>query len=436
MSKLFEFDVFEFEVGVVGLGYVGLPVAVEFGKVTPTLGFDISSNRISQLKSGLDSTLEVSKEQLASAVKTIYSNDPKDLSKCQFIIVCVPTPVDLSNQPDFTPLIKASESVGKCLKSGMTVIYESTVYPGATEEICVPILERESGLKWKKDFFIGYSPERINPGDTVHTLSSVVKVVAGDTTDTLLKVANLYRKIIKAGVFEATSIAVAEAAKVLENTQRDINIALINECAMIFQKMGIDTRSVLEAARTKWNFLDFRPGLVGGHCIGVDPYYLTYKAQAIGVHPQVILAGRAVNDGMAKFVAEQTVKLMVKNKVPLTQSKVAIYGLTFKENVQDIRNSKVIDIYRELKEYGVSCIVIDPVCKPEDALEEFELELTKDPKGHEFDAIILAVAHRVFLDKGLDTLLHGLKKRGVFVDVKAAYSFKELQDKDLVYWRL
>lgn len=355
-------------IAVVGLGYVGLPLAVEFGKSNQTIGFDLSESKINSYKEHIDPTGEVSTEDLRKADKLVCTTDANSLKNADFIIIAVPTPVDESHQPDFTPLIKSSETVGKNLKRGAIVVYESTVYPGATEEICIPILERFSGLKWKEDFNVGYSPERINPGDKERTVTKIVKVVSGDTPVTLKKVRDTYEKIITAGVYCANSIKVAEAAKVIENTQRDLNIALMNELAIIFDKLSIDTLEVLEAAGTKWNFLPFRPGLVGGHCIGVDPYYLTHKADMIGYHPQVILAGRRINDSMGKYIAEQTVKKMIAANISIKGSKILVMGLTFKENCPDLRNSKVIDVIKELESYGVNIIVHDPLVSSIDAI--------------------------------------------------------------------
>ncbi len=362
-------------VAVVGLGYVGLPLAVEFGKQFRTIGFDLSHAKIDAYTRHVDPTGEVSSEDLKAATRLEVTTDAARLKDADFVVVAVPTPVDDAHNPDFSPLVGASTSVGRNLKPGAIVVYESTVYPGATEEICIPILERESGLTWKKDFFVGYSPERINPGDKERTLTKIVKVVSGDTPATLDTVAQMYGAVIKAGVYKASSIAVAEAAKVIENTQRDLNIALMNELSLIFHKIGIDTLEVLEAAGTKWNFLPFRPGLVGGHCIGVDPYYLTHKADKLGYHPQVILAGRRINDGMGKFIAEQTVKQMINTGSPVKGAHVIVLGLTFKENCPDLRNSKVIDVIRELESYGCTVHVHDPVAEPDEAVHEYGVRL-------------------------------------------------------------
>jgi UDP-N-acetyl-D-glucosamine/UDP-N-acetyl-D-galactosamine dehydrogenase len=363
-------------IAVVGLGYVGLPLAVEFGKRYPTIGFDLSKAKIDAYRRGVDPTGEVSARDFAAAERLEVTSDATQLKRANFIVVAVPTPVDEAHQPDFSPLLGASESVGKNLAHGAVVVFESTVYPGATEEICVPVLERHSGMRWQRDFFVAYSPERINPGDREHTLTKITKIVAGDTPETLERVADVYSSIIAAGVHRASSIKVAEAAKVIENTQRDLNIALMNELALIFHKIGIDTTEVLQAAGTKWNFLPFRPGLVGGHCIGVDPYYLTHKADKLGYHPQVILAGRRINDGMGKYVAEQTVKQMIQAGFPVKSAKINVLGLTFKENCPDLRNSRVIDVVRELQSYGADVYVHDPVADVAEAMHEYGVTLT------------------------------------------------------------
>jgi UDP-N-acetyl-D-galactosamine dehydrogenase len=423
-------------IAVVGLGYVGLPVAVAFGRTARTIGFDISQARVTELKSGHDSTLEVTDEELKAASKLEFTTVPEKLALADFVIVCVPTPVDGANKPDFTPLVKSSETVGKNLKPGAIVVYESTVYPGATEEVCVPVLEKFSGKKWKKEFFVGYSPERINPGDKQHKLSSIKKIVAGDTPKTLAALSAIYGSIIKAGIHEAESIKVAEAAKIIENTQRDINIALINECSMIFNRMNIDTQAVLEAAGTKWNFLGFRPGLVGGHCIGVDPYYLTHKAEMLGHHARVILAGRSINDGMGKYIAEQTVKTMLKRGIQVRNSKVLVMGLTFKEDVPDLRNSKVIDVIRELSEYGVECIVHDPMALPEEAKHEYGVDLVKWNDIPKCDSVIAAVSHREYRENGLRMISEKINKGGVIVDVKSMYDRQKINDLGFIVWRL
>jgi UDP-N-acetyl-D-glucosamine/UDP-N-acetyl-D-galactosamine dehydrogenase len=386
---------------VIGLGYVGLPLAIEFGKKRPVVGFDINLQRISALAAGVDSTLEVSTSELAAARELRFSAEERDLATCNTFIVTVPTPIDAYKRPDLTPLIKASETVGKALKPGDVVIYESTVYPGATEEDCVPVLERLSGLQFNKDFFCGYSPERINPGDKLHRLPDIRKVTSGSTPDVALFVDALYRSVITAGTYPAESIRVAEAAKVIENTQRDLNIALINELAIIFNRMGIDTEAVLNAAGTKWNFLPFRPGLVGGHCIGVDPYYLTHKAESLGYHPQVILSGRRINDGMGAYVSGQLVKAMLKKRRQLDRARVLVLGLTFKENCPDIRNTRVVDVVKELEDYGLSVDVHDPWASSADAKHEYGLELVAQPLAGAYDGIILAVAHNSFRDMGI-----------------------------------
>jgi UDP-N-acetyl-D-glucosamine/UDP-N-acetyl-D-galactosamine dehydrogenase len=410
------------KIAVIGLGYVGLPLAVEFGKQRPTIGFDININRIEELRAGRDDTLEVSAEELASAKHLLITADPEVLSEASTFIVTVPTPIDEHKQPDLTPLIKASETVGQALKRGDTVIYESTVYPGATEEDCVPVLERLSGLKYNVDFFCGYSPERINPGDKAHRLTTIVKVTSGSTPETADKVDALYASIITAGTFKAESIRVAEAAKVIENTQRDLNIALINELAIIFNRMGIDTEAVLEAAGTKWNFLPFRPGLVGGHCIGVDPYYLTHKAEALGYHPQVILAGRRINDGMGAYVASQMVKAMLKRRIHVDGARVLVLGLTFKENCPDLRNTRVVDVVAELRGYGVQVDVHDPWVDAEAARAEYSLDLSATPEIGAYDGIVLAVAHDVFRSAGPEALSNYGRVGAIFCDLKSVFA--------------
>lgn len=384
------------KIAIIGLGYVGLPLAVEFGKIRAVVGFDIHQARIDALKLGQDHTLEVSESELASAQLLQFSHHVEDLQDCKIFIVTVPTPIDQYRQPDLTPLIKASETIGKVLKKGDIVIYESTVYPGATEEDCVPVLERVSGLKFNQDFFAGYSPERINPGDKTHRVTNIRKVTSGSTPEIADLVDALYNQIIVAGTHKAASIKVAEAAKVIENTQRDVNIALINELALIFNKMGIDTEEVLQAAGTKWNFLPFRPGLVGGHCIGVDPYYLTHKAQSIGYHPEIILAGRRLNDSMGAYVATQLVKAMLKKKIQVDGARILVMGLTFKENCPDLRNTKVVDILAELKEYNIEVDVYDPWVDAAEAQHEYGIGIIAAPKDGQYDAIILAVAHEQF----------------------------------------
>ena len=416
-------------IGVIGLGYVGLPLAVEFGKSIEIIGFDINEGRIKELENGHDRTLEVESEDLAKAIKLQYTSDITDLKKCNYYIVTVPTPIDKNKRPDLSPLIKASETVGKVLSAGDIVIYESTVYPGATEEECVPVLEKHSGLAFNKDFFCGYSPERINPGDKVHTFTTIKKVTAGSTPEVGKKVDELYKKVVTAGTHLASSIKVAEAAKVIENSQRDINIAFVNELAVIFNRMGIDTLEVLEAAGTKWNFLPFRPGLVGGHCIGVDPYYLTHKAQEIGYNPEIILSGRRLNDNMGSFVAGQIVKLMIKKEQRIAGSKALMLGITFKENCPDIRNSRVIDIINELTEFGVKVDTYDPWANPKEVKNEYGISLVSEEqlktKGT-YDAIVLAVAHDSF--KELD--IRALKKNSSIVyDVKGVLPMEEIDER-------
>lgn len=406
------------KLAVVGLGYVGLPLAVEFGKSRSVIGFDINQARISALESGHDSTLEVSDEELLSSKKLEFSNDLERLADCNVFIVTVPTPIDEHRQPDLTPLIKASETIGKVLKTGDVVIYESTVYPGATEEDCVPVLERVSGLKFNIDFFAGYSPERINPGDKEHRVTTIVKVTSGSTPEVSLFVDALYNEIIVAGTHRASSIKVAEAAKVIENTQRDLNIALINELAIIFNKMGIDTESVLKAAGTKWNFLPFRPGLVGGHCIGVDPYYLTHKAQAIGYHPEIILAGRRLNDSMGAYVVSQLVKEMLKRRIHVDGARVLIMGLTFKENCPDLRNTRVVDIIKELAEYNIAVDVYDPWVSVDEAEHEYGITTIGEPENNFYDGVVIAVAHEEFRELGVDKIRGYGKKDHVLYDLK------------------
>jgi UDP-N-acetyl-D-galactosamine dehydrogenase len=423
-------------IAVVGLGYVGLPLAVEFGKKYRTIGFDLSQAKIDAYKRHVDPTGEVSTELLQASTGFEPSTDAATLREADFVVVAVPTPVDDAHNPDFTPLIGASRSVGRNLKPGAIVVYESTVYPGATEEVCIPILEKESGLKWQKDFWVGYSPERINPGDKLHTLTTITKVVSGDCADTLAKVAEVYASIITAGVYKASSIKVAEAAKVIENTQRDLNIALVNELSLIFHRIGIDTTEVLQAAGTKWNFLPFRPGLVGGHCIGVDPYYLTNKAERMGYHPQVILAGRRINDGMGKFIAEQTIKELIRLGAPVKGGHVIVQGLTFKENCPDLRNSKVIDVIHELESYGVTVHVHDPVADPAEAMHEYGVELVEWAHLPKANAIVAAVAHDELAQRPIDALLTKLAPGGLYVDVKAQADRAALEARGIHVWRL
>jgi UDP-N-acetyl-D-galactosamine dehydrogenase len=412
------FDLATTRIGIVGLGYVGLPLAVEFGKRFPTLGLDINEARIRELQAGVDSTLEVSPEELELAKQLRYTNHPEYLVNCNTYIITVPTPVDEYKRPDFGPLIGASTTVGRLLKPGDVAVYESTVYPGATEEVCVPILERESGLRFNVDFFAGYSPERINPGDREHRLTTIRKITSGSTPQAAEFVDALYRSIITAGTHRASSIRVAEAAKVIENTQRDVNIALVNELALLFNRLGIDTEEVLLAAGTKWNFLPFRPGLVGGHCIGVDPYYLTHKAQEIGYHPEMILAGRRVNDGMGAYVVQRVVKLMNQRRIPVMDANVLVMGLTFKENCPDLRNTRVVDIVRELRDYNARVDVHDPWVNPGEAVHEYGVELIAQLKPGHYDAIILAVAHRQFREMGAAGIRTLGKPDSVLFDVK------------------
>lgn len=409
------------KLAVIGLGYVGLPLAVEFGKQRQLIGFDISENRINTLKAGHDTTLEVSDEELAQATGLRFTHQVEDIAECNIYIVTVPTPINESKQPDLTPLLKASETIGKVLKKGDIVIYESTVYPGATEEDCVPILEQHSGLVFNQDFFAGYSPERINPGDKKHRVANILKVTSGSTPEVAEKVDKLYKTIITAGTYKASSIRVAEAAKVIENTQRDVNIALINELAIIFNKLGIDTEEVLKAAGTKWNFLPFRPGLVGGHCIGVDPYYLTHKAQSIGHHPEIVLAGRRLNDGMGEYVASELVKAMLKKGIKVHGGHVLVMGLTFKENCPDTRNTRVVDVIAELEEYGVNVHVYDPWACPQEAQAAYGIELITEHEEiptNQYDGILLAVAHEQFKTLGAEAIRAWGKQPHVLYDLK------------------
>jgi len=410
----------EKKIAIIGLGYVGLPLAVEFGKQRATIGFDISAKRVDELNHGKDHTLECSPEELLEAKHLSYAANPTDIQQAQIFIVTVPTPVDRSNRPDMTALIKASETVGRCLKLGDIVIYESTVYPGATEEVCVPLLEKFSGLKFNQDFYCGYSPERINPGDKEHRLPSIKKITSGSTPEVAEEIDQLYKQIITAGTHKASSIKVAEAAKVIENTQRDVNIALINELSLIFNKLGIDTLEVLQAAGTKWNFLPFRPGLVGGHCIGVDPYYLTHKAQEVGYHPEVILAGRRINDSIPVHVADEVIKLMLRKCLPVLNSKVLVLGLTFKENCPDVRNTKVVDIVKALQSYNTRVDIYDPWVNVEDAEHEYGLRCLADcPALGHYDAIILAVGHQEFIAMGAQGIKAFGKLGAVIYDVKS-----------------
>ena len=410
------------KIAIIGLGYVGLPLAVEFGKKRPVVGFDIHQGRIEALKQGHDSTLEVDDEELASAKHLSYSHNLDDLKACNVFIVTVPTPIDEHKKPDLTPLVKASETIGKVLKKGDIVIYESTVYPGATEEDCVPVLEKVSGLKFNQDFFAGYSPERINPGDKEHRVTTIRKVTSGSTPEIAEVVDKLYNEIITVGTHKASSIKVAEAAKVIENTQRDLNIALINELALIFNKMDIDTEAVLLAAGTKWNFLPFRPGLVGGHCIGVDPYYLTHKAQSIGYHPEIILAGRRLNDSMGEYVSSQLVKSLLKKRIQVDGAKILLLGLTFKENCPDLRNTKVVDIIKELKEYNIEVDVYDPWIDPKEAEHEYGITPITSLENGKYDGVILAVAHKQFKEMGIDAIRKLGKPAHVVYDLKYLFA--------------
>jgi len=406
------------KISIIGLGYVGLPLAVEFGKKYQTVGFDINKSRVSELKNGIDGTLEVSESELLEASGLVYSCDVKDLKNSNFYIVTVPTPIDGHNQPDLTPLIKASEMLGGVVKKGDVIVYESTVYPGATEDVCIPVVEKYSGLTFNVDFFAGYSPERINPGDKEHRVTNILKVTSGSTPEIATIVDDLYRSIIIAGTHKASSIKVAEAAKVIENTQRDVNIALINELSIIFNKLEIDTYEVLKAAGTKWNFLPFRPGLVGGHCIGVDPYYLTHKAESVGYHPEMILAGRRLNDGMGAYVVSQLVKGMLKKRIHVDGAKVLLMGLTFKENCPDLRNTKVIDIVNELKEYNIDVDVMDPWCSNEESTREYGIQLTENPINNNYDAVIITVAHDKFKELGYENIQKLGKENFVLYDLK------------------
>ena len=425
------------KIAIIGLGYVGLPLAVEFGKKYPTTGFDINGPRIAALISGHDSTLEVDEAELKQATQLNYTTDIEQLKSCNIYIVTVPTPIDSHKRPDLTPLEKASETVGKVLSKGDIVIYESTVYPGATEEVCVPILERHSGLTFNKDFYCGYSPERINPGDKEHRVTTIKKVTSGSTPEIADIVDNLYKSIITAGTHKASSIKVAEAAKVIENTQRDLNIALMNELAIIFERLGIDTLEVLKAAGTKWNFLPFRPGLVGGHCIGVDSYYLTHKAEILGYHPQVIQAGRRINDGMAAYVAQQTIKQMIRSGTNIRGAKVIVLGLTFKENCSDLRNSKVADLVKELQEFGCEVYVHDPLAEAEQALHEYGITLREwHQLPQNADAIVAAVSHAKYTTQPVANLLAPLKRCGVFIDIKSAYMPEAITATGAYLWRL
>ena len=420
----------DLKIAIIGLGYVGLPLAVEFGKQVPVIGFDIHQKRIDELKSGQDHTLEVSPEELKQASKLSYSADLAELKNCNFFIVTVPTPIDDFKQPDLTPLIKASSSIAKVLKKGDVVVYESTVYPGATEEVCIPVLEKQSGLKFNQDFFAGYSPERINPGDKLHRVTNILKITSGSTPEIADFVDQVYNLVIEAGTHKAPSIKVAEAAKVIENTQRDVNIALINELALIFNKLGIDTEDVLKAAGTKWNFLPFRPGLVGGHCIGVDPYYLTHKAQSVGLHPEIILAARRLNDRMGEYIATQLIKEMVKKRIQVVGSKILVMGLSFKENCPDIRNTKIIDMVKALKEYDLDLDIYDPWVDSKEVEREYGLAPVSELVPNTYDAIILAVAHDQFMQMSVEDF-HNLGR-----ELYVLYDLKYILDKEVTDIRL
>ncbi|MDM1251010.1 nucleotide sugar dehydrogenase [Acinetobacter johnsonii] len=427
----------DLKIAVIGLGYVGLPLVVEFGKKVPVVGFDIHTTRIEELKIGQDHTLEVSPEELSQATNLTYSANLEDLKSCNFFIVTVPTPVDEVNRPDLTPLKKASETLGKVIKKGDIVVYESTVYPGATEEVCIPVLEKISGLKFNQDFFAGYSPERINPGDKVNTLTKIKKITSGSTPEVADKVDAVYASIITAGTHKASSIKVAEAAKVIENTQRDLNIALVNELSVIFDRLGIDTIDVLEAAGSKWNFLPFRPGLVGGHCIGVDPYYLTHKAEEVGYHPQVILAGRRINDNMARYVARNTIKRMLQNGIDVPRAKVGVLGVTFKENCPDIRNSKVADLIKEFEAWGAQVVVADPWADAEEVKHEYGIELGQVNAEHPVDALVIAVGHNEFRSLSAAELKSYVRSnKPVLADVKGLFDRTTLAEQGFTVFRL
>jgi UDP-N-acetyl-D-galactosamine dehydrogenase len=425
----------ETRVAVIGLGYVGLPLAVGFGRQLPTLGFDINKARVAELKDFRDHTLETTAEELKATKHLRVSSDPADLRDCNVFVVTVPTPIDDAKRPDLSPLESASRTVGKAIRPGGVVIFESTVYPGATEEVCVPIIERESGLKYNVDFYAGYSPERINPGDKQHRLETITKVTSGSTPEAADFVDALYRRVVTAGTHKASSIRVAEAAKVIENTQRDLNIALITELALIFHRLGIDTSEVLAAAGTKWNFLPFRPGLVGGHCIGVDPYYLTTKAQQLGYQPEVITAGRRINDNVGRFIAQRLVKLLVNADVPVKGARVGVLGITFKEDVTDIRNSRVPDIVRELQEFGINALVHDPIASPAEVKHEYGITLASFEELRALDAVVLAVSHKAYGELGIDRIVSTLRDGGIVVDVKSAFEPSKI-DKRVRYWSL
>lgn len=435
--RMFVMYLKKMKIGIVGLGYVGLPLAVEFGKNFLTVGFDINQKRIDELNQYQDHTLEVTSEELKQSLHLSYTTSLNKLKECNFFIVTVPTPIDNVNRPDLLPLQKASETIGNVLKKGDIVVYESTVYPGATEEVCIPILEKVSGLKFNVDFFAGYSPERINPGDKVNTLTKIKKITSGSTPEIAEIVDSVYASIITAGTHKASSIKVAEAAKVIENTQRDLNIALVNELSVIFERLGIDTLDVLEAAGSKWNFLPFRPGLVGGHCIGVDPYYLTHKAEEVGYHPQVILAGRRINDNMARYVARNTVKLMLQNGMDVPRTKVGILGITFKENCPDIRNSKIIDMIEEFQQWGVEVVVADPWADSEEVKEEYGISLGLIDENHKVDTLVVAIGHNEFRELTAETLSQYIcSSKPVLTDVKSLYDRETLKEKGFTVFRL
>lgn len=424
-------------IAIIGLGYVGLPLAVEFGKIRTVFGFDTNEKRIEELKSGSDNTLEIPPDDLSKANKLVYISNPTKLEDCDIFIITVPTPIDIANRPDLSSIIKATETVGKIIKDGAIVIYESTVYPGCTEETCVPILEKESKLKFNKGFFCGYSPERANPGDKVNTLVTIKKITSGSTPEVAKEIDILYQSIIKAGTWKASSLKVAEAAKVIENTQRDLNIAFVNELSVIFDRLDIDTSEVLEAASSKWNFMPFHPGMVGGHCIGVDPYYLTHKAEEVGYHPQVILAGRRINDNMARYVARNVIRLMLKNKVDVAQSTIGVMGITFKENCPDIRNSKIVDLVKELQNWGANVIITDPWVNADEVMHEYGIQIGTIDESNKIDALVVAVGHnqfRAMRPKQLINLCY--PKNPILADVKAIYNRQEAEEAGFTVFRL
>ena len=424
-------------IAIIGLGYVGLPLAVEFGKIRTVFGFDTNEKRIEELKSGSDNTLEIPNDDLSKANKLEYISNPTKLEDCDIFIITVPTPIDIANRPDLSSIIKATETVGKIIKDGAIVIYESTVYPGCTEETCVPILEKESKLKFNKGFFCGYSPERANPGDKVNTLVTIKKITSGSTPEVAKEIDILYQSIIKAGTWKASSLKVAEAAKVIENTQRDLNIAFVNELSVIFDRLDIDTSEVLEAASSKWNFMPFHPGMVGGHCIGVDPYYLTHKAEEVGYHPQVILAGRRINDNMARYVARTVIRLMLKNKVDVAQSTIGVMGITFKENCPDIRNSKIVDLVKELQNWGANVIITDPWVNADEVMHEYGIQIGTIDESNKIDALVVAVGHnqfRAMRPKQLINLCY--PKNPILADVKAIYNRQEAEEAGFTVFRL